>query len=68
MLGRDSRLHAWAVAHPLRFGLASGAVIAALFAIVGLSSADGPLRVLLGAVAIGVVFAVVFGLAAKTAP
>jgi hypothetical protein len=66
MFGRDSRLHAWAVAHPLRFGAASGVIIAALFAIAALGSTDGALRTLAGAAAVGVVFAAVFALATMT--
>jgi hypothetical protein len=66
--GRDSRLRAWTVAHPLRFGASSGAIMAAVFAIGSLPWKHGAFRALASAAAFGVVWAVVFGLATKATP
>ena len=68
MFSRDSRLHASALAHPLRFGAASGAIVAALFAIAGLTSAQDVVRTMVGAAVIATVCAAVFSFATKATP
>jgi hypothetical protein len=68
MLGRDSRLHAWTVAHPLRFGFAGGALVAVAVTIANLPWAQGVVRGLAVAVAVGGVSGAVFALMTKATP
>ncbi len=66
IFGRDSRVHAWALAHPIRFGMA----VAALMALVLAASLSGwtlhhPLKGAIGTLAAGAILGVVFGLGAR---
>jgi hypothetical protein len=69
MFGRDSRLHAWTMAHPVRFGVGSGALLAVvLFMNLGTWSFRHPVRAAVGFPVTWAVFAGVFWLMTKARP
>ncbi|MDP9336872.1 MAG: hypothetical protein M3Q30_26665 [Actinomycetota bacterium] len=66
MFGRDSRLHAWASAHPVRFGVAVAASMALVLAIsLGGWTLHHPLKGAIGTLTAGAILGLVFGFGAR---
>jgi hypothetical protein len=68
MFGKRSRLHAWSLGHPMRFGVAVAAMMALLFAIsLGSWMLHHPVKGSLGAVTVGAIFGGTFAFGAHRA-